>query len=157
VNVETVPPAQSKERGRRIIIVLIVAVVAMTGVAEAFNYLSPDTSTSGTPYVVTVFIVDGSATNKSLGFSPSTLTLVLGYNNTVQWVNEDATKGAVHTVIFSKVPLDSNITTAGLSSSVTPGIPLDVYYGPVDLPAPGTYVYHCYYDPWMTGTIVVKI
>jgi plastocyanin len=105
---------------------------------------------------VTVLIPDGVASNSSLNYNPSNVVLVIGINNTVQWFNYDTTKNVVHTVTFTQVPPGFNATASSISSSASPGIPYGVYYGPLLLAAPGVYKYHCFYHPWMAGTITVK-
>jgi len=152
---ESKPPARSRPVGRWKIAVVVIAIVAIAVFSEVLSYYYPDES-SAAPYFVTVSIPNGAADNRSLTFSPATVTVVLGINNTVQWVNLDKTPNALHTIVFTQVPANANITAASISSyPASQGIRYDIYYGPILLPAPGDYLYYDYYHPWMTGTIVV--
>jgi plastocyanin len=73
-------------------------------------------------------------------YSPATLTVVIGVNNTVTWVNND---NVPHTVTATDGSFNSGNLNAGQSWSHT-------------FTAPGTYTYDCAYHPWMKGTIIVK-
>lgn len=72
-------------------------------------------------------------------YSPQTITVVIGVNNTVTWVNND---DAPHTVTASDGSFNSGNINAGQSWTHT-------------FTAPGTYSYYCAYHPWMKGTVVV--
>ena len=78
------------------------------------------------------------------GYTPDSITLVIGVNNTVTWSNGDS---AAHTVTSTSVPtgatsFDSGNMAAGATFTYT-------------FTVPGTYSYHCNYHNWMTGTIKV--
>jgi plastocyanin len=134
---------------------VIIIIIGVAAFSEVLSYYYPDES-APTNYIVTIQIPNGAATNRSVSFSPATVTMVLGINNTVEWINLDKTPNAVHTIIFTEVPANTNTTAASFSSSISPGIIYDTYYGPILLTSSGVYQYHDYYDPWMTGTLVVK-
>ena len=89
-----------------------------------------------------VGIVYGSAANTtSTYYSPPTITVVIGKNNTVTWVNNDI---APHTVTADN--------SGGFNSgNINPGQTWTYTFT-----TPGTYHYHCNYHPWMTGTVIVK-
>lgn len=98
------------------------------------------TTTGSTPSGPQVSIQPGSGANTtSLYYSPETIKVVIGSNNTVTWVNND---NAVHTVTDSGV-FDSGLIQPGQSWTHT-------------FTTPGTYLYRCTIHPWMTGTIVVE-
>ncbi|HZW55738.1 MAG TPA: cupredoxin domain-containing protein [Nitrososphaerales archaeon] len=114
------------------------------GVFQVANGTGTNTSTSSSATAAAsgpkVSIVAGSAVNTtSTYYSPSTITVVIGVNNTVTWVNDDQ---APHTVTDTGV-FDSGIVAAGGSWTHT-------------FTTPGTYQYKCTIHPWMTGTIIVK-
>jgi plastocyanin len=132
---------------------IIIVVVAVSATSELLSYYFPDTAPGGA-YNVTVIIPDGVAKDAALSFAPRNLTLVVGVNNSVEWFNQDPTNGAVHTVVFTSVP--ANASASAISSSVSPGISYQEYFGPVLLSVPGTYDYHCVLYPWMKGTITVR-
>ncbi len=98
------------------------------------------TTTSSLPAGPHVSIQPGSGANTtSLYYSPQTITVVIGVNNTITWINND---NAVHTVTDTGV-FDSGFIQPGQSWSYT-------------FTTPGTYQYHCTIHPWMTGTVIVK-
>ena len=73
-------------------------------------------------------------------YSPQTLAVVLGVNNTVTWVNNDDTP---HTVTSTDGSFNSGNLNPGQSWSYT-------------FTSTGTYTYYCSYHSWMKGTIIVK-
>lgn len=97
-------------------------------------------TTTGAPAGVTVVIPEGSATNTtSPGFFPTTITVIIGMNNTVTWVNNDS---APHTVTATDKTFDSGNMNPGATYTHT-------------FTEPGTYTYACLYHPWMHGTVIV--
>jgi len=110
---------------------------------------NPINSTAAAGAQVKIIIPNGVNLNHALDFTPSTLTLVIGVNNTVSWVNQDSTD---HTATFTVVP--SGVTASSISAS---DIPPGTSFGPVTFTVAGTYMYHCQFHPgWMRGTIIVK-
>lgn len=104
---------------------------------------SATTTSQGVPSgaTVRVSIPLGSATNTgSVGYSPATITVVIGVNNTVVWTNSD---NAPHTVTAVGKSFDSGNMNQGDTFSHT-------------FTTPGTYQYACSYHPWMKGTVIVK-
>ncbi len=102
---------------------------------------SSASSASGTR----IAIPAGTGSDNGLNFSPATITVVVGVNNTITWTNNDST---VHTVTSTTVPEgvqpfnDANLGP-GQSYSIT-------------LTVPGTYQYQCSIHSWMKATIIVK-
>ena len=86
-----------------------------------------------------VRIPSGTGLNASLNYSPSSITLVVGVNNTVVFSNEDSDK---HTISALDGSFDSGDMLASQSWSHTFAV--------------GTYSFHCIYHAYMTGTIEVK-
>jgi plastocyanin len=111
---------------------------------------SPTTSTqtvpmsvlaAGRPGTVLVMIFDDSGENDdgATQFDPRAVTVVLGLNSTVTWVNQDS---IAHSVL----------TTSGFSSGdIAPGQSYSYTFTKA-----GTYSYSCGYYPIMTGIITVK-
>jgi len=94
------------------------------------------------PKITTVDILQGSGANASLPqtYSPDPVTVVIGVNNTVMWVNNDT---APHTVTANDGSFDSgNMAPTGTFTFT--------------FTTPGTYHYHCIYHPWMVATVIVK-
>lgn len=122
------------------------AQVGMIGYLAVLPNAGYSTSTTHTtsgnaPTSVSVNIVPGAGGNtSSKGFSPSTIAVVMGVNNTVIWTNNDSSP---HTVSANDGSFESGNLAPGQTYSYT-------------FPAPGTYTYHCQYHPWMVATVVVK-
>ena len=101
------------------------------------------TETTGTALTgsVSVAINSGSALNTtSTYFSPPTITVVIGVNNTVIWTNDDS---AEHTVTATNNDFNSGLIEPGQSFTYT-------------FTTPGTFTYYCTIHPWMKGTVMVK-
>ncbi|MDG6988354.1 MAG: cupredoxin domain-containing protein [Nitrososphaerota archaeon] len=79
------------------------------------------------------------------GYAPDKIVVVIGVNNTVYWVNNDA---APHTVTSVSTPPIFNSGEGG---------PLSNQGGTYQytFTTPGTYFYYCSYHPWMQGEVVV--
>ena len=112
---------------------------------EAYSGSAPAAGHVGNSTVVpmvSVSMVPGSGTNASIShaYSPDPVTVVIGVNNTVTWVNNDSSP---HTIT-------SDDGTFG-SGNVAPGGVFTYTFT-----SPGTYRYHCIYHPWMVGTVIVK-
>ena len=108
---------------------------------QAYSTQSTVSSTGQAPSSVAVSIANGAGTDTTnKGFTPNTITVVLGVNNTVVWTNNDSSP---HTVTSNGGVFDSGNMAPGQTYSFT-------------FSAPGTYAYHCTYHPWMTATVIVK-
>jgi len=95
---------------------------------------------------VMVSIPSGASLAGPPGYSPATVTVVIGVNNTVTWTNSDT---AHHTVTPGNEP-------AGTPWAVGSGdmAPNGVYS--FTFMVAGTYTYACAYHNNMAGTVVVK-
>jgi len=111
---------------------------------EAYTATSEITeNTTGSTTATQSVKVDmkGAAGNPSSpGFNPSTISVVIGINNTVVWNNDDT---APHTVTANDGSFSSGNLNPGDSYSFT-------------FTTPGTYAYHCSYHSWMKGIVIVK-
>lgn len=88
----------------------------------------------------TVIIGPGTA-SQQLNFSPSSFTVVVGFNNTVRFVNQDS---VVHTVT-------SDDGTTFDSRDIAPGASWSFTFVRV-----GTFAFHCNYHPaFMKGSVTV--
>ena len=122
------------------------AQVGMIGYLAVLPNLAYTTQTTHTtsgkaPASVSIGIPHGSGTNtSSKGFSPDSITVVLGVNNTVIWTNMD---NSPHTVTSNGGSFDSGNMAPGQSYTYT-------------FTTTGTFAYHCTYHPWMVGTVIVK-
>ena len=81
----------------------------------------------------------GVGSNTALNFSPVTITVIIGQNNTVSFVNKDS---AVHTVTADDGSFNSGNINPGATWTYT-------------FTTAGTFTYHCIYHTWMKGTVVV--
>jgi len=107
----------------------------------AFSTTSTHVTSQPAPQTSSIVIVSGAGGNtSSKGYSPSTITVVLGHNNTISWTNDDA---SIHTVTANDGSFDSGSLVPGATFTHT-------------FTTPGTYEYHCTYHPWMTGVVIVK-
>ena len=96
-------------------------------------------ATSGGPGTVVMPI--GVGTNLQLNFAPSVITVIVGVNGTVTFVNDDT---AIHTV----TALDHSFSSGDMSKGET---------FTHTFTSPGTYDYVCiYHSFWMKGQVVVK-
>lgn len=88
-----------------------------------------------------LIMIEKNATNPSSGksYSPSNSTVVIGWNNTVSWINQD--------VVSSSVTSDWNLFDSG---PILPGKEWQH-----DFECAGNYVYHSESHPWMKGWIRV--
>jgi plastocyanin len=103
------------------------------------------TSSSAQGKVVQVAMPNGVGANPGLNFNPAKVTVVIGVNNTVQWIDQDS---GIHTVTSTSVPAGAKAFDSG-----------DMSKGGVfsfTFTVPGTYNYYCKYHAWMQGTVVVK-
>jgi plastocyanin len=120
----------------------VVAVVVIVALYEAYPLLAPPRKI----VPVTVAIPKGVGANSGLNFSPATLTVVIGFNNTVIWINKDSVN---HTVDAFQVPQGAAKFSSGL---LQPGQNFTV-----TLTLPGVYAYQCsIHAAWMQGAVVVK-
>lgn len=107
----------------------------------AYTARSTSTTAQQSPKVASVTILPGAGTNTSnTGFSPPTITVVVGVNNTVTWTNNDVSP---HTVTANDGTFSSGNLAPGQSFTFT-------------FTTPGTYMYHCTYHPWMVAKVIVK-
>jgi len=98
------------------------------------------TSTTESATGVVVTIPDGAAAATNLpGYSPATITVMIGMNSTVTWVNRDS---APHTVTATDGSFNSHNLDPGQSYTYT-------------FTRPGTFSYYCSYHNWMKGKVIV--
>jgi len=145
-----------------VVAILIVAAIATLGYYqfEVANSASSTTTTTSTPSVtcpsaacanVTIFAGASSepanyTTGELYGFSPPTVTVVIGVNNTVFWTNTDAAPHTVTSDTGDSVSFDSG--TSG--PLITQGGTFQFTFT-----TPGTYAYHCTFHSWMHGRVIV--
>lgn len=136
-----------------LVVVGVLIVVAISGTLLYQFQFAPTSQTSGTSsttvtnsHVVKIIIPQGVGSNTALNYEPAVVTVVIGVNNTILWVDQDST--APHTVTSSSVPAGAKSFNSG---NLVQG---DTYE--LNLTVPGVYKYYCIYHSWMQGTIIVK-
>jgi len=145
--------ADEEEYSPRLILLLLtgVALVVLVGVAAALAVpLQPRLGggVSCASGVACVTMPNGAAV---LSFSPDSITVVMGVNNTIQWTNQDSVQ---HTVVVCAVgagQLCSPSEAVASSSILSHGDTFEV-----TLNETGVYHYYCSIHPaTMRGTISV--
>lgn len=143
-----------KEIQRRVVILVIVLAAIIVSATVGYIYV---TSLSPAKPVMTVIrIPKGAESAEPIGFNftfltspkfqyPVNVTVVIGVNNFVQWVNDD---GVAHTVSAFIAPQGATLFNSGL---IQPGKTFSV-----PLTVPGVYKYTCLWHQWLAGQITVK-
>ncbi len=128
---------------RRVLIALgvVMVVVGALIAAELAVPLQPGIVGKSTFKIegTTVVMPDGLSLNTKLNYVPQNITVVIGVNNTVNFVNEDT---ATHTVTATDGSFDSGNIVAGANWTHT-------------FSTAGTFTFYCKYHFWMKGTITV--
>lgn len=111
------------------------------GVFQVAGGSGTTTTTTMSESGVTVAILNGAAADtNSPGYSPATITVVIGVNSTVTWVNQDPVP---HTVTATDGGFNSGNMDQGKSFTYT-------------FTLPGVYDYYCiYHAGWMKGRVIV--
>lgn len=148
--------------GTTVIVVIVVVVIivaagayllASTGskntTSSTTQSTSQTTTTSSTsaPVSTTIVIIPQGA-SQGANFSPSSITVVVGVNNTIEWEDQDT--GAPHNVYFTSMPTGASIPT----NANTPTLSAGQNYT-VTLTTPGSYHYECQFHNWMQATVTV--
>ncbi len=120
---------------------LALAVVALLIGAVTFGALQGGVAYSqvGKTSSVTIVLGASNPSNEQGHFTPSIITVVIGVNNTVTWINQDY---SVHTITSDQGNFNSGLLNSGDHWSYT-------------FTTPGIYGYHCLIHPYMTGTVRV--
>ena len=120
--------------------------VAASAVPSLGSILATTTTTS--PQITKISIPSGAGISRSSqGFSPSSVTVVIGVNNTVTWTDNDNQMDANgyepnHIVAANDNSYASNSLSIGDQFTHT-------------FTASGTFPYHCNIHSWMNGVVIV--
>jgi plastocyanin len=143
-----------KAIGKVVVVAIVAIVVVVAGIAlymVSANTAAPNSSvcssssSGGAVTPVQVSIYKGAVnSNDPPGYTPDSITLVIGVNNTVVWTNNDSVH---HTVTTTSAPAGGSFNSGNMNPGATCTHTFTVA---------GTYQYYCVYHGWMTGTIVVK-
>ncbi|MHB8568443.1 MAG: cupredoxin domain-containing protein [Nitrososphaerales archaeon] len=147
-----------------VLIVIVIIIAAILGYYQIVYYPSaaPTSTTLSvvppTLHNATVAIPVGAATKPTpQSFSPDTIVVIVGYNSTVFWVNNDTTE---HTITSSGNSPDQRFDIFGpqnpqnwnvIQGKGTPGSTLNFTFT-----VPGNYSYYCSFHANMKGTVIVK-
>jgi hypothetical protein len=143
-----------KEIQQRVVILAIVLAAIIVSATAGYIYV---TSLSPAKLVMTVIkIPKGADSSEPPGFNftfltsphfqyPVNVTVTVGVNNMVEWVNED---GVAHTVSAFIAPQGASLFNSGL---IQPGKTFSA-----TLAVPGVYKYTCLWHQWLAGQITVK-
>ncbi len=140
---------------KRRYLAIIEITVATVVLGSFFAFWQAGTASSGNTAVVVIQIPKGAynyptSWNQSQPivsnsyYSPATVRLVIGVNNTVTWVNRDT---APHTVTSTSVPSGASSFNSGTLNS---GASFTYTFGTA-----GNYTYGCSFHPWMGGQVTV--
>jgi|GEM_PF-658097 plastocyanin len=119
------------------IVVPSLTLIMIVTLASYFAFSSFAIAASGTSaHGVNVYIVENPYYWQ---YSPQSITVVIGINNTVTWVSHSY---SIDTVTSSNGAFDSGPLSSGQTFTYT-------------FTKPGVYQYYCEYHPWMKGTVYV--
>jgi plastocyanin len=137
-------------------VVLVLAIIVSVSLYYGWRPIGSSTPNTTSASKTTIITIPAGSFNEPLGFTttallnntyhyPFNFTVIVGYNNTIKWVNDDQVE---HNVSSFLVPpgattFDSDLIQPNGSYSVT-------------LTVPGVYKYTCIWHPWLAGEITVK-
>ncbi|HXW37027.1 MAG TPA: plastocyanin/azurin family copper-binding protein [Nitrososphaerales archaeon] len=128
-----------------VMVVVGASLVAEFALRVQPKLVGPPSCTSSGPSSTTCISMPSGAASSQLNFSPSNVTVVIGVNNTILWVNADA---VAHTVTSKTIPAGAAAFDSG---SINPKSSFTL-----TLTVPGVYHYYCTIHPiWMEAEIVV--
>jgi len=143
-----------KEMQRRVLTLAIVIMAIVVSATAGYIYLG--SLSPAKPLMIVIRIPKGASSTEPSGFNftfltspkfqyPVNLTVTIGVNNTLEWVNDDS---VAHTVSAFIAPLGASEFNSGL---IQPGKTFSI-----TLTIPGVYKYTCLWHQWLAGQITVK-
>ncbi len=146
---------------RRILPLAIIVIAVVATIATSYIYLSPlSPASASVKSSVTVIRIPRGSSTEPIGFNvrdfqtnfvsgpypfPVDRTVMVGVNNTIEWVNDDAV-GHTATALVAPagaLKFNSGLILEGKTFSVT-------------LTVPGVYKYTCAWHNWLAGQITVN-
>jgi len=123
--------------------------ILSVGVIFTGIVITPTTSSKGPPPELILTIVPGSGiptgVANQITFTPQNVTVVIGKNNTVEWINKDNTDHSVTSRTGDPASFNSGAIAPSGTFEYT-------------FTAPGVYNYYCTFHPgWMHGTVTVVL
>lgn len=95
--------------------------------------------------VVTVRIPNGSASDNGKTLTPAIITITIGVNNTVRWINED---NRIHLILSGEPENPSGLFDSGIIRGGEEFL--------FTFTEPGEVKVFCTMHPWKTGTVIVN-
>ena len=117
----------------------VVGIVVAASIAGIFALRLQPPLAGGSVAPGTVIMPVGVGANTGLSFTPPTVTVVIGVNSSLTFVNKDS---VVHTVTATDKSFNSGDIQPGQSFTY-------------NFTSPGTFTYYCVYHSWMKGTVKV--
>jgi len=118
----------------------VIAVIAILGVVLLGPRIGP-----GEGGVSTVQIPTGSASDSRKTLTPNSITVTLGVNNTVRWINEDS---RIHMIVSGEPENPSGLFDSGIIRGGAEFL--------FTFTEPGEIKVFCTMHPWKTGTVIVN-
>jgi len=143
-----------REMQRRVLTLAVVVIAIVVTATAGYVYIG--SLASAKPVMTVIRIPKDASSTEPSGFNftfltsprfqyPVNLTVTIGVNNTVEWVNYDS---VAHTVSAFIVPQGAFAFNSGL---IQPGKTFLA-----TLTVPGVYKYTCLWHQWLAGQITVK-
>jgi DNA-binding transcriptional ArsR family regulator len=134
---------------------MLIAIVAVASVLGGYVYVVPLLFPQKSAPMSVIHIHKGSSIPppgwhnftdlSSASFDWFNFTVVIGKNNTIEWINDD---GIAHTVTSLQVPSGASTFNSGL---INPGSTFTT-----TLTVVGVYKYTCAWHNWLAGLIMVR-
>jgi plastocyanin len=121
-----------------------VILILLVGVAFTVLVTLPHPAGKTLAPSATITILNGSGAGpESLTFSPSVVVVIVGVNNTVEWINNDTVLHSVTSSPGDPASFDSNVNPDGGTFTY-------------QFTQAGTYTYFCRFHSWMHGEVIVE-
>jgi plastocyanin len=117
--------------------------LATTG-ADLYTPPASTSGSSGSGPIGFRVKMTGAGESQTGNYQPASITVVIGVNSTVTWVNDDSVP---HTVTSKTVPTGASSFNSG---NMDPGATFTYTFS-----IAGTYSYYCQYHGWMQATVIV--
>jgi plastocyanin len=136
---------------------IALVVVLAVGIAPALNMHYSKTSSIGR--TISEIVIPKGASSQSGGknFEPSTITVIIGVNNTVRWTNNDDVSSSVVADNATEDPdfaADTQFAFGSVPANATnylqPGQSFEFTFN-----RPGEFHYHSEPHPWLRGIVIV--
>lgn len=135
---------------------IALVVILAVGIAPALNMHYSKTSSMGRT-ISEIVIPKGASSPSGKNFEPSTITVIIGINNTVRWTNNDDVSSSVvgdNPIVDPDFAADTQFAFGSVPANATnylqPGQSFEFTFN-----RPGVIHYHSEPHPWLRGTVIV--